>query len=529
MRDSPNGGPFPPDASGSLFAGMREVAAEILRANPDASLGELNAALQVRVAATNRRPQAELGGLAPAQVANLLSADWERGDGALRLNSTLPLDSLADARTLVNARTLLALLEERGEVRATGAGNLPRAAVADLVERMEWPDGFLEDLHRYNKVLNEDDVFPLHVLRVLLGLAGLLKLRKGRFSRTRRGADLAAESRAGELFALLFRTQFRTMNLGYLNPRLPDAPIFQRTVAFSLHRFGQVAKGWKTPEELARPILLPVVRAEVPPGPWGDRLPWMIESQLLRPLVGFGLAEVREVPRKERLSPNHAYRKTRLFDRFLSWDLSAQGMGGGRSPAPKRERAPRAAKDKTKPAGDSIHQLRVTLLDTDPPVWRRIQLRADTTLGELHAILQEAMGWTNSHLHKFVVGRTEYGPRFAGLGFRNEDQTLLCQVAPKEGSVLMYEYDFGDSWEHEVGVEEVLPGEPGARYPRCVAAERAGPPEDCGGVWGYEELLEVLADPEHPEYEERLDWLGGAWDPEAVDIEEINRRLARLG
>lgn len=518
-----------PTRSDGIFAGMREMAAELLRANPDASLDELNATLQVRIEAANRRPQAELGGLAPTQVANLLNADWERGDGALRLNSGLPLDMLAHARMLTNARTFLALLKDRGEIRATGAGNLPRAAVTELTERMEWPDGYVERLHEYHKALNEPDVFPLHVVRVLLGLAGLLKLRKGKFSITRRGTEMGAEAQAGELFALLFRTQFRTMNLGYLNPRVPDVPLFQRTVAFSLHRFGRLAEKWHTPEELlAGRIVLPIVRDEVPPGPTLDLLPFLVGAQLLRPLVEFGLAEVREVPHKGRGWPDQAYRKTRLFDRFLSFDLFAQGAGGRPSPAPKRERPPRVAKGETKTAGGPVYQLRVTLLDMDPPVWRRIQLRADTTLGELHAVLQEAMGWTNSHLHKFVIGRTEYGPRFAGLGFRNEDKTPLHQVAPKEGSYLIYEYDFGDSWEHEVRVEELLPGEPGARYPRCVAAERAGPPEDCGGVWGYEELLEILGDPEHPEHGERLDWIGEAWDPEAVDLEEINRRLTRL-
>jgi hypothetical protein len=176
-----------------------------------------------------------------------------------------------------------------------------------------------------------------------------------------------------------------------------------------------------------------------------------------------------------------------------------------------------------------IYQLKVTLAGVRPPVWRRLQVSGETTLAELHRVIQAAVGWTDSHLHLF---ETE-GGRYSHLGWgledvKDEGVTRLREVAPGPKSRLYYEYDFGDSWEHEILLEKVTAREPGASYPRCVAGRRACPPEDCGGVWGYENFLEAVRDPEHPEHEETLEWAGGEFDPEAFDLEEVNRELQRL-
>jgi hypothetical protein len=183
-------------------------------------------------------------------------------------------------------------------------------------------------------------------------------------------------------------------------------------------------------------------------------------------------------------------------------------------------------------AGDGpIYQLKVTLADSEPPIWRRVQLPGDVSLARLHAILQLVMGWQNSHLHQFIAGDSRYGepdPALAELELRNERTAKLNQVAPHANGRFTYEYDFGDSWEHEIVVEEIVPPKPGARYPVCTGGERACPPEDCGGIWGFADLLEAVRDPEHPEHEEMLDWLEGDFDPDAFDLEEANRRLRSL-
>src|SRR5262249_20713757 len=156
-----------------------------------------------------------------------------------------------------------------------------------------------------------------------------------------------------------------------------------------------------------------------------------------------------------------------------------------------------------------IYQLKVTLRDIRPPIWRRIQVAGDTKLDKLHRIIQIVMGWTDSHLHQFVVGDAYYGTPDPELPeVESERRGRLSAVAPKEKAKFAYEYDFGDNWEHEILVEKILPPEPGVRYPRCLAGRRSGPPEDSGGVWGYADLLEALADPSHPEHDEFREWVG---------------------
>ena len=184
----------------------------------------------------------------------------------------------------------------------------------------------------------------------------------------------------------------------------------------------------------------------------------------------------------------------------------------------------------TMPSKAQIYQIKVTLDGSKPPIWRRILVRSGVTLEKLHYILQVAMGWTNSHLHQFIVGQTYYGEPHPDYGseMRDERRVKLSQIVPGEGFRFAYEYDFGDSWVHTLLVEKVLPPEPGQQYPVCVKGRRDCPPEDVGGVWGYEEFLEAIRDPDHPEHEEYLEWVGGEFDPEAFDLEETNEILRDL-
>jgi hypothetical protein len=179
-----------------------------------------------------------------------------------------------------------------------------------------------------------------------------------------------------------------------------------------------------------------------------------------------------------------------------------------------------------------IFQIKVTLEGSKPPIWRRLLVRSDITLGDLHSILQAAFGWWDYHLHQFIINGTYYGephPDYLDYGgMQDELEVTLGQIAPRQGCKFRYEYDFGDSWLHQVLVEKVLPAEPDQDYPVCVAGRRARPPEDVGGIWGYYHFLEAVQDPEHEEHDEYLEWVGGAFDPEAFDLEEINQALAAL-
>jgi hypothetical protein len=177
-----------------------------------------------------------------------------------------------------------------------------------------------------------------------------------------------------------------------------------------------------------------------------------------------------------------------------------------------------------------IYQLKVTLVGLRPPIWRRILVKADTTLAGLHDVLQVAMGWTDSHLHQYVADGDYYGvpdPAFFDE-VEDERKVRLNQILLGPRDRLTYEYDFGDSWTHQILLEKILPPEPGARYPKIVAGKRACPPEDVGGIFGYAEFLDAIQDPSHPEHEEYMDWTGDGFDPEAFDLEEANRQLARV-
>jgi hypothetical protein len=187
-------------------------------------------------------------------------------------------------------------------------------------------------------------------------------------------------------------------------------------------------------------------------------------------------------------------------------------------------------------ASNSLYHLKVVLIGTEPPVWRRLQVPGNASLGWLHAVLQVAMGWTNSHLHQFKAGGEFYSdPRHHFAEYEGDPEILdeskftLQQLAPRAKDSFGYEYDFGDSWEHALTVERILPpNAKAAKVALCVDGARACPPEDCGGICGYGNLLEILKNRMHPEHKDMKDWVGGSFDAEAFDLAKTNLWLRKL-
>ena len=186
------------------------------------------------------------------------------------------------------------------------------------------------------------------------------------------------------------------------------------------------------------------------------------------------------------------------------------------------------------PEVTEVYQFKITLLETKPPIWRRIQV-GNCTLDKLHEHIQTSMGWTNSHLHHFRIDETLYGDpqllagNFEELKYEDSTRTLVGAVVPEDGKRLAfeYEYDFGDGWVHEILFEGRLPVEPKRKYPLCLEGERACPPDDCGGVWGYADFVEAITDPDNEQHDELLEWVGGKFDPEAFSPVAATRNMKK--
>jgi hypothetical protein len=198
------------------------------------------------------------------------------------------------------------------------------------------------------------------------------------------------------------------------------------------------------------------------------------------------------------------------------------------------ENAKNTKKSKAKATVATVFQFKITLKEIKPPIWRRIQVK-DCTLDKLHEHIQTAMGWMNSHLHQFEIGGIRYGdPELLCEGWEDETspvnsrKTKISQIVPENGKRFRfsYEYDFGDGWEHEILFEGCFQAEKGTRYPLCLEGQRACPPEDVGGPYGYSNYLEAMADPNHEQHEEFKEW-GGAFDPEKFNAQATTNEMRR--
>jgi hypothetical protein len=176
----------------------------------------------------------------------------------------------------------------------------------------------------------------------------------------------------------------------------------------------------------------------------------------------------------------------------------------------------------------TVLRLKVTIDGTKPEVWRRVVVPDDITLSTLHEVFQAAFGWLNAHLHEYEIGGVRYGidDGEADETVEDETATTLKDVA-SVGETFTYTYDFGDDWIHTVEVEKELSAGPGTQYPRCVEGRRAGPPEDCGGPSGYQDVLVILDEPSHQEHASTRELVGVGFDPEIFDLNAVNNRMPR--
>lgn len=185
----------------------------------------------------------------------------------------------------------------------------------------------------------------------------------------------------------------------------------------------------------------------------------------------------------------------------------------------------------SKQSPKNVYEFKITLKEIKPKVWRKIQVPETYSFWDLHVAIQDSMGWEDYHLHQFDMADPKTGEKVS-IGIPDEDGIANYPIIPGSKTKIakyflshkdkaLYEYDFGDGWEHEVVLEKILPAESGVKYPRCISGARACPPEDCGGPWGYQELLEIMENPDDPDYAEKMEWLGDDFDPEKFTPEEV--------
>jgi len=181
-----------------------------------------------------------------------------------------------------------------------------------------------------------------------------------------------------------------------------------------------------------------------------------------------------------------------------------------------------------------IYQIKIILTGIKPPIWRRVKVHSSIRLDVLHQVIQSSMGWLGYHLHQFEKDGVFYGVLNDDFEIdftpevNDERNYKLSDILKSEKDSMGYDYDFGDDWQHKIIVEKILPFEPSAEFAICIKGVRACPPEDCGGEWGYQNLLDAISNPSHSEYEEKLEWLGIPFDPKEFNLSETNKLLAEI-
>lgn len=181
-----------------------------------------------------------------------------------------------------------------------------------------------------------------------------------------------------------------------------------------------------------------------------------------------------------------------------------------------------------------IVQIKMTLKDIDPPIWRRVHVPAAFPLRRLHDVIQAVMGWLDYHLHQFEIGDKVYGqPEIEpyALGDKrlySDRNTRLGQLLDRGVRRFAYTYDFGDDWRLDIRIERTLRPKPGVEYPILVACDRRGPPEDCGGPFAYQEFFDAMSDPVHPDHDVVVDWYGEPFDPDDMELEAVEAMLSRI-
>ena len=293
----------------------RSIAKEIEGQDFD-NIDDLNDHLKGMMSDHNTAPDSEMGGLSSEQVGRLICLSWDDNKFPLKFNKELTYSDIKNSIFYKNSVIFLkTLIEQKNEPTATAKGNLNRKFVKHIFDKLIIKEDHKDSILEYNKVINEEDVFPLHIVRIVCECAGLIHKRKNKFLVLKKYYELLQKEKAGELYYLLFHSYFTKFNLSYLD-RLPDLVCIQETIAYSINRLGEIADSWVGIEDLFDKIFLPAVRLEIRETVSKHiKLEWVVRSRVVKPLEEFGLVECRYKEKGD--SEIEKVRKSELFDRFV--------------------------------------------------------------------------------------------------------------------------------------------------------------------------------------------------------------------
>ena len=394
--------------------------------------------------------------------------------------------------------------EENGELKLTITGNLPLRVVSEMY-RTGIHDRYYER-HPEKRIKETDDRFVM-IARDLAIVSGIILHRNNALVISRKGEKLFADRQ--QLLETLIRDFVHRFDLSVYDGYDSLPGMGYRDAGLSLLAFYTVRRQMPglTPTDMdyAKGFF------DIRPEAYEDNS--SIHGYLFRAYQNFmelfGLVTTDDHWDREERRSVLTILPTPLSDRMISIADNYERFTVKMNPELK------------------IYMLKTTLIGTDPPVWRSIQVPSSMLLRDLHFIIQYAMGWENAHLHEFekedvcysdVVNEELPSVQYSGM--------IVADLLKKQGDTMIYRYDFGDNWEHQMVLEELITPQQGSEYRLCSGGARRCPPEDCGGVHGYLDMLECLNDPDDPEREEYLEWLGGSYDPDAWDPATLKLSLS---
>lgn len=280
---------------------------------------KLKEAVQEKMDEYNRRPQDLLGGLAPMEMAELLYTDWPGPDSPVKVSDNLPESEVNEVRFVKNSRILLQTAREEDGLPATNAGNFKRVVVHDFLERMEFNPDRVKDIYEFNKVINEQDVPPLHILRIVLKLGDFLELSGKSFHPTSKAISLIRPGRASDLMKELFLTYFKEFNIAYFS-RGKDWTEIQDTITYTFYQLSKYDNNWQDWLDFIDPLIIHVIKEKAEEEN-EDSLDYYYSGRVLKPLEKFELVESRLVGEGEPYEKDEEYRKTSLYDRFIEFNF----------------------------------------------------------------------------------------------------------------------------------------------------------------------------------------------------------------